>query len=382
MNILIAVTHLLGTGHLSRALTLARAYRDAGHTVTLASGGLGVPQFERTGITFHQLPPLRSDGTNFTRLLTDNGVLADDRYLANRETALLHALTRSAPDILITELFPFGRRILRAEFLALLKAAKSLPNRPAIFASIRDILAPPSKPEKAVKTDALIAQYYDAVLVHSDPARVPLEQSWPVTPALTAKLRYTGYVAPAPAGPHPAKAGEGEIIVSTGGGSVGLALFKTAIEAAHKSPYKWRLLVGGNAPPAWLSELQTLAKSDKIAVETARPDFRKMLFHAKASISMCGYNTALDLLQATTPAILVPFDEGGEVEQSLRAESLAKSSQFRVIHAKNFTADSLLHNLDALTTQPILPVAANYNGATETVHITTEIVTQMRGKTS
>ena len=48
-----------------------------------------------------------------------------------------------------------------------------------------------------------------------------------------------------------------------------------------------------------------------------------MLYHAAASVSLCGYNTALDVLQSGVPAVLVPFDNGGEVEQSLRAEALA-----------------------------------------------------------
>jgi len=44
-----------------------------------------------------------------------------------------------------------------------------------------------------------------------------------------------------------------------------------------------------------------------------------MLYHAAASVSLCGYNTALDILQAGTPAVFVPFDDGSEVEQGLRA---------------------------------------------------------------
>ena len=39
-RVLIAVTHLLGIGHLVRARHLARALAEAGHEVTLASGGL------------------------------------------------------------------------------------------------------------------------------------------------------------------------------------------------------------------------------------------------------------------------------------------------------------------------------------------------------
>ena len=50
MRVLICVTHLLGTGHLARALTLARAFAEDGHQVAVASGGLPVSHFDTAGI--------------------------------------------------------------------------------------------------------------------------------------------------------------------------------------------------------------------------------------------------------------------------------------------------------------------------------------------
>ena len=127
------------------------------------------------GMTVLGLPPLRSDGTDFTRLLTQAGEVADPSYLKARETALVEAIRSFAPDILITELYPFGRRSLAAEFNAALEVACSLPKRPVILGSIRDILAPPSKPAKAERTEEIVCRYYDGVLVHSDPSVVPLD---------------------------------------------------------------------------------------------------------------------------------------------------------------------------------------------------------------
>ena len=59
MKVLIAVTHLLGSGHLARALTIARSFAAAGHDAVVASGGMGAPQLNATGVTLLQLPPLR-----------------------------------------------------------------------------------------------------------------------------------------------------------------------------------------------------------------------------------------------------------------------------------------------------------------------------------
>jgi predicted glycosyltransferase len=368
---MIAVTHLLGTGHLSRALTLARAFVANGHDTLLATGGAPAPQLDQTGIQMLQLPSLRSDGTNFTRLLDDTGSPANDRYLKQRSNKLNDAIVAFQPDILITELFPFGRRILSAEFLSLLETAKLLPTSPVILSSIRDILAPPSKPAKATRADEVITSYYDAVLVHSDPHSTQLDQSWPVSEKLAPFLRYTGYVAPPSAPPHPDNAGAGEILVSAGGGSVGDALFQTAIETACLNPgQQWRLLVGGSDAAERVVKLAHQAQGTRTIVEPARPDFRQMLANAAASVSMCGYNTALDLLQAGTPAVMIPFDAGNEVEQTLRATSLASLPGLSVLRNADLTPETLnSHLLQVLKDGPRSNTGLRFDGAARSVQL-------------
>ena len=77
INVLVVVTHLLGSGHLRRAINLSQEFVASGHSVTLASGGLPVAAFDTDGISFVQLPSLSSDGTNFSRLLNAAGDVAD-----------------------------------------------------------------------------------------------------------------------------------------------------------------------------------------------------------------------------------------------------------------------------------------------------------------
>lgn len=375
MRVMLVVTHLLGTGHLSRALTLGRAFAEAGHDVTVISGGMPAPQLDARGVTFVQLPPLRSDGTNFTQLLTGSDCPADPSYLRSRVTALSQAILRSTPEILITELYPFGRRSLADEFLALLSAARSLPRRPVVLSSIRDILAPPSKPAKAVRAEDVIAQFYDGVLVHSDPSVTTLDTSWPVSDKLVALLHYTGFVAPPAPAPHPEGIGTGEILVSAGGGSVGQPIFRAAIEAARKIPNRrWRLLVGGRDATARITELSEQTKDAPVVVEPVRPDFRQMLPLASASISMCGYNTAMDLLQSGTPAVLVPFDDGKEVEQSLRAKSLTRLPSIEAIASADLSGQSLAEAVSRVIIQgPRAPDTQGFDGAIRSVEIATKL---------
>ncbi|WP_170426824.1 glycosyltransferase family protein [Ruegeria arenilitoris] len=376
MKVMIVVTHLLGTGHLSRALTLGRAFVSEGHETFVVSGGMPAPQLDSTGMTLLGLPPLRSDGTNFTRLLTQDGSVADEAYLTARKIALVEAVRSFAPDILITELFPFGRRSLAAEFLAALDSARALSPRPVVLGSIRDILAPPSKPSKAERAEEIVMGYYDGILVHADQDVVPLDISWPVSDQLAQRLCYTGFVAPPAPVPHTDATGRDEVLVSAGGGSVGQPIFRAAIEAARKMPNRrWRLLVGGQDAKARIDELRQLAEDAPVTLETVRPDFRQMLPHAAASVSMCGYNTALDLLQSGTPAVFIPFDDGNEVEQSLRARTLAEMPAIDVIPSKDLNGEMLARAVDRVISAGPREVSdQGFDGAVQSVRIAKDLL--------
>lgn len=374
MKVMIVVTHLLGTGHLARAIILARAFAARDHTAVVVSGGMAAPHLNTDGVLIEQLPPVRSDGVDFSTLLDEKGFEANEIYMEERQDTLLSILDRMAPDILITELFPFGRRILKGEFDALLHAAKAQAKPPLIASSIRDILAPPSKPAKAVLADTFVETFYDSVLVHADRDLTPLTASWPVSPALAKKLFYTGFVAPPPAVSHPDAMGHGEVIVSAGGGDVGGHIFAAALEAARLGDRRWRLLLGGAEAQARAASLQASAPPNVI-VEPARPDFRQMLYHAEASVCMCGYNTALDVLQSGVRTVFVPFDAGSEVEQGLRAKALASQPGIAVLRSAELTAPRLLQTLDDLqAAPPRAPLHRNMDGAAQSV----DIIEQLR----
>ncbi|AWN47688.1 glycosyl transferase family 28 [Methylobacterium terrae] len=338
-RILIAVTHLLGAGHLTRAAALARAFAGAGHAVTLVSGGMPAALPRLGGVRLVQLPPVRITGTAFTALLDPDGAPVTAGRLAARRDALVAAFAEAAPEAVITELWPFGRRVLAPEFEALTDAVRLAAPRPILLASIRDILATPSRPERIGATHARLAGY-DAVLVHGDPAFLPLDASWPVDEAVAARLRYTGYVDEAEAAPAPDAPCAG-IVVSGGSSAAGLPLQEAAVAAAALTPgLSWRILVGRAVPEPAFARLAEASPANAI-VERARPDFRALLAGAALSVSQAGYNTVLDLLRSGCPALLVPFEAGHETEQRLRADTLAAHGLARVLPERALTAASL-----------------------------------------
>lgn len=348
LSILISVTHLLGVGHLTRAAALGRGLADAGHRVTLASGGNPAPLVATGGITFVQLPPVHCRGLDFATLLGEDGQPIDTEIRAQRIDRLVEALVQASPDVVITETFPFGRRQLAAEFLALVETASARVPRPAILASVRDILNPPSRPARVDEASGTLGRFYDGVLVHGDENLAPLAASWPVDAGLESRLIYTGYVFEKTTELHaPNEPEEGGVLVSGGGSAASLPLFRAAIAAAQRCPQAvpWRLLVGHAVAEADFAALQAEAAAattgPDVVVERARRDFRTLLATCAVSVSQAGYNTVTDLVESGARAVLVPFERGSEAEQRLRAERFAARGLAGLVTEADLTPERL-----------------------------------------
>ncbi len=370
LRLVILVNHLLGAGHLQRALILAQAFAQDGWEAHVISGGFDVPQFDKTGVHLHQLPPIRSDGADFSRLLKLDGQPADDALFESRIETARAVLASVKPDLLMLELFPFGRRILRDEYAAILDTAVGLRPKPLIVSSIREILSPPSKPRKLAFAEEVLEQFISHVFAHADPDVIPLEQSWPVSDAVRRKLTYTGFVVP-PLPPKEGHAGTGEILVSTGSGLIGDQVLEAALVAARAGG-QWRFLIGGPDPHR-LGRFAPRA-GPNVIVERARSDFRSLLQNAQASVSLCGYNTSMDILQTGIPAVIVPFDEGNETEQAQRAEALTKMPRIKAIPLNEVSGDRI--NAALTEVQAVAPHAQSrlrFDGARETVRACNEI---------
>jgi predicted glycosyltransferase len=358
-RIFIVVTHLLGVGHLQRAALLAGALAREGHAVTLVSGGLPSPIASVEGLALVQLPPVRCMGTDFKTLLDEEGAPVTPERLAERRARLLAAFDAVQPDVVITELFPFGRRQLAEEFDALLERARAQRPRPAVLASVRDILNPPSRVKRVAEALARLGRSYDRVLVHGDPAVSRLWDSWPCAPSLAARLVDTGLVAdrdrqePAPA-EDPGETGE--ILVSGGGSAAALPLFRASLDAARLLPDRgWRLLVGHGVPAEAYEAIRQDAPPH-VEVERARADFPALLARAAVSVSQCGYNTMADVALTRVRAVVVPFGEGGEREQGMRAARLEAAGLVDVLDADALSGESLAAAVRAALSRPRPPL--------------------------
>ena len=375
MKIFIAVTHLLGIGHLARMRVLARGLAKAGHHVTLVSGGRPAPHLDFSDFNFVQLPAVHCIGTDFSTLYEAEGQNLTDATRAQRQAALLNAFHRTAPDLVITETFPFGRRALKHEFLALCEAVHAMRPRPALVASIRDILNPPSSSNKVAEADHSIARFYDGIVVHGDAALVDPRAGWPFSAQTQRLLHMTGYIDEG--APRSASATDHDAILVSGGGSAAsLPLYRAALAAAHLMPqHPWHLLIGHGVSADDFASLQRAAP-ENVTIERARPDFRVLLQGARISVSQAGYNTIVDLLTTSTPMVLVPFATGSEQEQTLRAEALAARSLAFVVSEAELNAHSLRQAIeDALSRERRIPIPIVLDGVSGSLTALESIIT-------
>jgi predicted glycosyltransferase len=359
------VQHLLGIGHLVRANRIAAALHQRGFDVMLASGGMPVPNFPGPGPTLLQLPPVKAGQEGFSELEDSTGKRIDEQFRESRRRSLLEGFHSFAPDVVVLEAFPFGRRAMRFELLPLLEAANGLRKRPLIACSIRDILQDSHKPGRAEETVNTLNRYFDLVLVHGDPRFAELRTTFGLAHAITCDVVHTGLVS----GGMPQPAAERyDVVVSAGGGAAAAGLLATTLALVRRSNrgLRWCIVTGPNATPA-LPDERAIPEVD---IFRFRSDLPSLLLNAQLSISQAGYNTVCDVLRAGCRVLLVPFAAGGETEQTARAERLRQMKLADWIAEDELTLAQLSAAVDrSLVEPPPPPHGLDLEGAQHTADL-------------
>jgi predicted glycosyltransferase len=404
MKIMHYCQHVLGIGHFFRSLEIARALSR--HDVLLVEGGeplpglLLPPHLQRVF-----LPPLRMD-SEFSRLETREGSL--DAVQTSRRRLLQELFHDFRPDVLLIELFPFGRRGFRFELLPLLEAVKAGGRDTRVVCSLRDILvekADQAKYEQRVL--GLLHAHFHLLLIHSDPRIISLQETFSRVKDIAIPVAYTGFVVktavPAgrsgPAGsaspssvPNghqrgkrspPAmkippnspleKGGGGDfhgktrescvaggkrIIASSGGGEVGADLLAATILAVGQladPDIRLRVFMGPFLQETDRLRLAEIAATDgRISLQPFSLNFLEELGEARLSISMAGYNTCMDILATRVPALVYPFRRNRE--QAMRARRLEALGFLEVIETLDgaLLATAIQRALDRMPPAPVV----------------------------
>lgn len=339
MKIVHYCQHVLGVGHFFRSLELARAL--VGDTVDMISGGPEVRASLPPHVFLFRLPGLmmRDD---FSELFPLEPGRSLEEVKAERTRLLAEHFQAVSPDLLLVELFPFGRNQFSFELMPLLKDIRAGRFGPVkVACSLRDILV--EKRDRA-KYEARVVQrlneHFDLLAVHADPALLRLEETFGGLGEVRVPVRYTGFVTPRPE-PGAGTAlrrelgldGQKLIVASAGGGKVGgQLLFATLRAFARLGLSQARLFIfsGPYMDEAEYRELADLAGSvPGVTVRRFTGRFLDYLDAADLSVSQAGYNTAMNVLAAGVSALAWPFAQNRE--QRMRAQRLERLGALSVL---------------------------------------------------
>ncbi len=377
-RLLLYCQHSVGLGHLVRSLHLAEGLSEE-FEVTLLNGGpwpSRVPQPAQVDVV--HLPALGLDAS-YALVSRDDRFSVEDAA-RQRRAMILQTYRDTRPEALLIELFPFGRKHFRDELLPLLRAARAARPTPVVACSLRDILVRGRRDQQAHDNRAseMANEFFDAVLVHADNRFATIDHSFRPEVPLSIPVHYTGFVrgaaSAAAAGEHKQR-----VLVSAGGGLVGAPLFRAAADAHPRVAAELGLatvvVTGPFLPDAVVEELTRRAQATP-GLEVVRylPDLRAEMAASAVSVSQAGYNTTMDILGSATPAVVVPYAEGREDEQSQRAHRLERLGALRLVEPAQLSADAFADAVrDARDWRP-LAVPLDLDGRRRTTELLRSMV--------
>lgn len=373
-RVLMWVQTRLGLGHLSRALTLCGALAQDGFAVTLAHGGPPVETLPTPpGVERIQLPAANAPDLNSPRILDADGREVDDNWRRKRIEALKETISHVAPHVFLTETFPLGRWLFGFELTPVLDWLHEQPNRPAIVASVRDVLTRPSKESKAASMIELARTRYDLVLCHGDSTILQLSNSFAETAQLSAITRYTGYVTAEPVVPTGQRRG---VVVVAGGGAVGTALFHMALKAKTiwtRDDEHWTLVAGPRYGEGDLDALRAAAPHG-VTIEGAVAGLAQRYAQCRIVVAQAGYNTVCEALSHGARLTVVPYATGKETEQTIRTLRLQDLGLLTSVTEASLTSENLARAMERALDAPPPAHQIDFHGGKNAARILRDLL--------
>lgn len=387
MRILFHYTHKQTLGHTTRSIALATALCRHGAEVLILQGGVPQP-FIRFPDNCRVLDiPFPFD----TRASFQSHAVPVSA--TKRAQFVLKAAADFSPDVFITEFFPFGRLAYMPELLPTLRYLRKKSTR--IIASIGyPLLIDLDRlgDQQFAALHRAVFAFFDTFLIHTpDKLETKYIQETIQSPilsrsyaAIMKKLKkrivYTGYVFPekmitgGTRLPATSNAGSNTIVISRGGGAVYPKLITLAIEAQRRIDKKIRTIIacGPATSPKEMALFQSCLKSQdhgRVFLADHLDDLDDHLRTCRVSISLCGYNTSVQLMRYGTPAVIIPYQNKypsmATNDQIARARLLQKEFSSIILDYDAMTAKSLADAIKGQMTRPHpAPAPADwFNGA-------------------
>lgn len=354
--------HILGMGHLIRSMEIVRGLTDQ-FQVCFINGGEVIQGFPVPAtVQVVNLPGIKTD-CEFRELQPVDSCRSLADVECDRKSQLLQTLAEFQPDVLVVELFPFGRRRFSFELAPLMEAAKERGVK--IVSSLRDIVV--TKQDQAkheAKICRLMNQYFDQLLIHGDPNLHPLEDSFSRVNDLDCEVHYTGYVVQHPQGrltlldQMALNRSEPMIVVSVGGGRFGHHLLRGMVGAAKvladQIPHHVQMFAGPFVPDDVFWDLKQAGQDvSNLTIHRYTPNLLAYMQQADLSVNMAGYNTTMNILTTGVRALMLPFTGNDDQEQTMRVRRLEQLGRVQMLQEADVTPERLAQRVqDALLLKP------------------------------
>ena len=383
-SVLVYCQHSLGMGHLVRSLAVAGALTERFRVMVLNGGRMPKAIYVPPGVQVVNMPPLGINEVN--QMVSHDRRTSVERALDSRKKMIRTCLDNLHPAVVLVEFFPFGRKNFAVELLPLLQAARSDETRALVVCSVRDILS--GKKENQQKSDdraaALANEYFDLVLVHSDPSFARFNESFHPSVALEVPVIHTGFVAQRANVTSIFRATRKRIVVSAGGGVAGEALLRMAIEAHDHfddPEIEMKLIAGPFLPDEAWNKLRSLARGKRqLSLVKYVANLFEEMRGAAASVSQAGYNTCVDILRAGVPALIVPFSKDNDGEQYKRALRLQHLGAVRMLWEKDHSPARLAAEIQELMKFKVTNPKFDLNGAQTSAGVIERMLTSTHTK--
>jgi predicted glycosyltransferase len=368
-RILFYCQHVLGMGHFMRSAALVEGLAEH-FQICFLNGGEIIPGFAfPPQVEVVNLPPIKSD-ESFGQLASASGEDFEE-VKQQRIAQILATFERWQPDIVIIELYPFGRKKFSFELLPLLARIRLNAPHCHVVCSLRDILVSrPGQDSYEAQVRDILNRYFDLLLIHADPQFQRLEETFHTVADIAIPIVYTGYVAQSAPSTPTAHSSEKEddveldnlplLLASIGGGRVGFELLAATIEASsllHSTwPHQLLIFSGPYLPDDQFALLEEKAAGKAhILLRRYTTNFLDYMMRATLSISMAGYNTCVNILSTGVRALTLPFTGGDNNEQTIRATKLAASGLVTLLSAEDLTPERLSTKIQkTLHSQPVV----------------------------
>jgi predicted glycosyltransferase len=378
VRVLCHAQHFKGIGHFVRMHAIARGMSEA-HEVYLVDGGRPVPR--RPGpIELIPLPRLVRVEGRVVGLETATPVAS---LVEQRIRLLTQAVERIRPDAVLVDIYPFSKWEVEEEITRMIAVARRLNAGVRVVTSLRDIVpmsrsqvAPPGGYEAGVLSRLAS---FDAILTHGDPSFARIEDYFDRAADVPLPVHYTGFVTGLPAPPVETPEPGTYAVLSCGGDTASLAFLLSSIEAFRRlrargalGAMSLRVFPSPDVTAADVAALSAATCDGPFRLCEFSPDFDAWLAGSALSISRCGYNTTVQLLQARVRSVQAPIPSISD--QPPRARRLAKLGLATVIDGAAPSVEAIATAIEEAMAQPPVEHALDLDGVAATRRILEELV--------